>query len=180
MASQCEALVIGKQKKMSVVMSFKRNPDPLLLPAPEKDDLNGLIVYEGDQGPQKVGWSDCLFLFSPIVLVTMHLGNVAMVVIYNTEWLGAIVYKTQLWPTRILLMNLMGLFAFPSVLVIFSFTQKIQSKSMFMFSLKFLSCWKPSLHSINAFYNLVISKDKIELEVPVFKQINTLQQSNRL
>lgn len=54
MASQCEALVIGKQKKMSVVMSFKRNPDPLLLPAPEKDDLNGLIVYEGDQGPQKI------------------------------------------------------------------------------------------------------------------------------
>ena len=55
MESQCEALVIGKQKKMSVFMSFKRNPDPLLLPAPEKDDLNGLIVYEGDQGPQKVG-----------------------------------------------------------------------------------------------------------------------------
>ena len=55
MASQCEALGIGKQKEMSVVMSFKRNPDPLLLPAPEKDDLNGLIVYEGDQGLQKVG-----------------------------------------------------------------------------------------------------------------------------
>ena len=55
MESQCEALVIGKQKKMLVVMSFKRNPDPLLLPTPEKDDLNGLIVYEGDQGPHKVG-----------------------------------------------------------------------------------------------------------------------------
>ena len=41
---------------------------------------------------------------------------------------------------------------------------------MFMFSLKFLSCWKPSLYSINAFYNFVISKDKIELKVPVFKQ----------
>lgn len=78
MASQCEALVIGKQKKMSVVMSFKRNPDPLLLPAPEKDDLNGLIVYEGDQGPQKVGWSDCLFLFSPIVLVWGFLKAVSL------------------------------------------------------------------------------------------------------
>lgn len=74
----------------------------------------------------------------------------------------------------------MGLFAFPSVLVFYSFTQKIQSKSMLMFSLKFLSCWRLSLHSINAFYNLIISKDKIELAVPVFKQINILQQSNRL
>ena len=36
MISQREALVIGKQRKMSVVMSFKRNPDPLLLPAPKK------------------------------------------------------------------------------------------------------------------------------------------------
>lgn len=54
MASQCEALVIGKQKKMSVVMSFKRNPDPLLLPAPEKNDLSGLIVYEADQDLQKI------------------------------------------------------------------------------------------------------------------------------
>ena len=42
-------------------------------------------------------------------VVTMQLGNVAMVVIYSTEWLGAIVYKTQLWPTRIMLMNLMRL-----------------------------------------------------------------------
>ena len=46
------------------------------------------------------------------------------------KWLGAIVYKTQLWPTRILLMNLMGLFAFPYVLVIYSFTQMSNQRTL--------------------------------------------------
>eukprot|EP01018_Ginkgo_biloba_P032611 Gb_14070 [translate_table: standard] len=54
MASQCEALVIGKQKKMSILMNFKTNPDPLQLTLPENHELNRLVVYEANQGLQKI------------------------------------------------------------------------------------------------------------------------------
>ncbi|XP_057870804.2 protein SEMI-ROLLED LEAF 2 isoform X1 [Cryptomeria japonica] len=53
MASQCEALVIGKQKKMSILTSFKRNKDPLL-PLTENNDSSIPSMNESIQELAKI------------------------------------------------------------------------------------------------------------------------------
>ncbi|KAH9301851.1 hypothetical protein KI387_013434, partial [Taxus chinensis] len=52
MANQCEALVMGKQKKMSILMSFKRNTSPLLALS-DNNDASRSTMDESIQGPNK-------------------------------------------------------------------------------------------------------------------------------
>eukprot|EP00252_Welwitschia_mirabilis_P005917 TRINITY_DN16504_c0_g1_i2.p1 TRINITY_DN16504_c0_g1~~TRINITY_DN16504_c0_g1_i2.p1 ORF type:complete len:988 (-),score=224.29 TRINITY_DN16504_c0_g1_i2:531-3071(-) len=54
LASQCEALVKGKQQKLSVLMGFKQPSKRLLLPMAAGTGLNELAVHNSDQHIDKV------------------------------------------------------------------------------------------------------------------------------